>query len=211
MGAFTESDHLPASRRQATEGRLLDALEVVLVRDGIRQLSLNAIVAEAGVAKPLVYRYFGNLAGLLSAWVERRGPQADSEDKLVAGPAPASDDRFLTTVAEQLVESAARLRAQPVLLEMLAEELTAKSDLSRAFARARRRQSKAFVRAMLRDARYGEPDVRGKIIIVYAALNYLAMRARRSPNFMGLRLDTEEGWEEAMGMVRNIVLDQQDA
>jgi len=52
---------------------LLDALEKVLVRDGIRQLSLNAIVAEAGVGKPLLYRYFDNLPGLLATWVERRG------------------------------------------------------------------------------------------------------------------------------------------
>jgi len=92
------------------------------------------------------------------------------------------------------------------MLEMLAEELTANSELSESFAKARRRQSQGFVRAMLNDSRYVEPLNRAKIIMLYAAINYLAMRAQRAPAFMGLRLDTRKGWNEAMEMVRAIVM-----
>ncbi len=195
-------------RRLATEERLLDALETVLVRDGIRQLTLNAVVAEADCGKPLVYRYFGGLPGLLSAWAERRGlPDADAD---VAGMPAAEGDlgnaAFLEAVAERLTRRAAAMRAQPVLLEMLAEELTANSELTEPFALARQAQSRTFVRAMLEDPRYNEPDIRGKIILSIAAINYLAMRARRSPRFMGLRLDTDKGWQEAMTMVRAAML-----
>jgi AcrR family transcriptional regulator len=198
----------PAKRRQITEDKLLDALETVLVRDGLRQLSLNAIVAEAGIGKPLLYRYFDNLPGLLAAWVERRGGisgqhLASSQDI----PATAADNEsFMARLAEQLVASGESLRSQPIMLEMLAEELTANSELSAPFARARRRQSEPFVRAMLSDERYVDPLNRAKIIMLYAAINYLAMRAQRAPAFMGLRLDTRKGWDEAMGMVRTIVL-----
>ena len=59
---------------------------------------------------------------------------------------------------------------------------------------------------MLTDPRYTDQKIRGRIILLYAAINYLAMRARRSPNFMGLRLDTRSGWEEAMEMVRELVM-----
>lgn len=40
---------------------------------------------------------------------------------------------------------------------------------------------------------------------MYAAITYLAMRVRRSPNFMGLSLNTSKGWREAMDMVREIM------
>ena len=191
-----------------TEDKLLDALETVLVRDGIRHLSLNAIVNEAGVGKPLLYRYFGNLPGLLSAWVKRRGPQPAGEPEATStlGADDTNHTEFLAELANQMVASADQLRDQPVLLEMLAEELTANSELTEPFAKARRRQSKRFVRAMLTDPRYTDQKIRGRIILLYAAINYLAMRARRSPNFMGLRLDTRSGWEEAMEMVRELVM-----
>ena len=203
-----DSTALTTARRQATEDKILDALETVLVRDGIRQLSLNAIVDEAEVGKPLLYRYFDNLPGLLTAWVERRGPQPSGRNagKEAVDSSELDKTEFFATLADQLLESAAQLRQQPILLEMLAEELTAKSELTEPFARARRRRSKQFVSQMLKDSRYSEPEVRGKIIVLYAAIHYLAMRARRSPNFMGLRLDTRKGWQEAMSMVRNLVV-----
>ena len=200
------------SRRRAdTEDKLLDALEIVLQRDGIRQLSLNAIVEEADVAKPLLYRYFNNLQGLLSAWAERRGPWPADDlpdlpgDETDVKASAGNETEFMRQLTDRLIVSAESLREQPVLLEMLAEELTADSEISMPFKLARRRRSKTFVRMMLSDARYTEPAVRARIIVIYAAITYLAMRAHRSPNFMGLKLNTNKGWGEAMDMVRLIM------
>jgi AcrR family transcriptional regulator len=197
---------VPTKRRQATEEKLLDALETVLVRDGLRGLSLNSVVEEAGVGKPLLYRYFNNLSGLLSAWAERRGSLSADHLGGSVERSGRDDQAFIEQVANGLIDSADALRAQPIMLELLAEELTANSEISESFAKARRRQSETFLKAMLTDERYVEARIRGKIVVLYAAINYLAMRSRRSPNFMGLRLDTKEGWEEAMTMVRMLVL-----
>lgn len=195
-------------RRQTTEDRLLDALETVMVREGIRGLSLNAIVEEAGVGKPLLYRYFGSLPGLLTAWAERRANFVGQSSEKSARTRSAADGtrEFVEQLADSLVARAAFLRAQPVMLEMLAEELTARSDLSEAFASARRKQAAPFIRAMLKDRRYVHPLIRGKIIVLYAAICYFAMRAARAPFFMGLRLDTRKGWNEAMDMIKAVAL-----
>jgi len=203
-----QSAKKPHSRRESTENRLLDAVETVLVDKGIRHLTLNAVVEEAGVGKPLLYRYFGNLGGLLTAWVERRGsntasaPVTASDMQFAAG----DDDAFLAEVSRRMIASANGLHDSPVLLEMLAEELTADSEISAPFAAARLQQSRPFVRAMLEDARYTRTDIRARVILSYAAINYLAMRSRRSPNFMGLRLDTPEGWNEAMNMIHELIV-----
>lgn len=184
---------------------LLDAFEAVLERDGLRRLSVNAVVEAAGVGKPLLYRYFGDLAGLVRAWASRRGFWAPVAEK--GGPASrlAPDEQtFRQRIAEELVASAEYLRAHPVALEFLAEELTAESDLSAAFAQARDAQRRPFLRAMLSDPRYLRRENRRLIVILYAALVYLAMRSQRSPHFMGLRLDTEDGWRDALQMVREL-------
>jgi AcrR family transcriptional regulator len=195
----------PLARREATENALLDALESVLLRDGLRNLSVNAVVEAAGVAKPLLYRYFGDLAGLARAWGQRRGFWATSGD--VDGPRSRlerEDRKFRCRIADELLASAQYLRAHPVTLEFLAEELTAESDLSAAFDEAREVHRRPFLRTMLSDPRYLRRDNHRVIVIVYAALVYLAMRSRRSPNFMGIRLDTEAGWRDVLAMAREL-------
>jgi AcrR family transcriptional regulator len=60
------------TRRRAVRTReeLLDAAERVVLRDG-PQASMNAIAAEAGITKPILYRHFGDKAGLYVALADR--------------------------------------------------------------------------------------------------------------------------------------------
>lgn len=194
-----------AAKRAATEDALLDAFERVLARDGIRNLTVNAVVEEAGVGKPLLYRYFGGLDGLVAAWGRRRQfwpPPAQPRRDTMARETAA---QFRRRVRDELMQTAQHLRAHPVTLEFLAEELSARTDLSAPFARVRRDRGRELMRTMLTDARYAQRDVRRLIIVMYAAVAYLAMRSRRSPSFMGLRLDTEEGWADAMAMISELM------
>ncbi len=195
----------PATSRQGTEDALLDALETVLLRDGLRNLSVNAVIEAAGVGKPLLYRYFGDLAGLVRAWGERRGLWADLSAQGEPPSRHAPDDlSFREQVADELVGVAEYLRDHPVSVEFLAEELSANTDFSEAFAAARADHRRPFLRTMLADPRYLRRDNRRLIVVLYAAAMYLSMRAARSPAFMGLRLDTEAGWNDAMAMVREL-------
>ncbi len=52
-----------------TRTQILDAARQILARDGFAALGVNALANEAGVGKPLVYRYFGNMEGVVSALV----------------------------------------------------------------------------------------------------------------------------------------------
>lgn len=194
----------PPSSRSATEDALLDALETVLQRDGLRKLSVNAVVEAAGVGKPLLYRYFGDLHGLVQAWGKRRGFWAEVADGGPPSRQKRDDQGFRQQIADELVASAEHLRAHPVTLEFLAEELTATSDLSAAFAEARDDYRRPFLKTMLADRRYLRRDNHRVIVIIHAALTYLAMRSRRSPKFMGLRLDTDAGWRDVLDMAREL-------
>ncbi|MFF8929997.1 TetR family transcriptional regulator [Streptomyces longwoodensis] len=49
---------------------LLEAADRVVLRDG-PQASMNAIAAEAGITKPILYRHFGDKGGLYAALAQR--------------------------------------------------------------------------------------------------------------------------------------------
>jgi len=61
---------LPAQRTDRRRRELLDAAERVVRREG-PQASMNAIAAEAGISKPILYRHFGDKNGLYEALAER--------------------------------------------------------------------------------------------------------------------------------------------
>ncbi len=67
-----------------TRARILDAARQILARDGFAGLGVNALANEAGVGKPLVYRYFGNMEGVVTALVSGLG------SGLVDGPVMGS-------------------------------------------------------------------------------------------------------------------------
>ena len=57
-----------AAQRRRRE--LLEAADRVVLRDG-PEASMNAIAAEAGITKPILYRHFGDKSGLYRALAER--------------------------------------------------------------------------------------------------------------------------------------------
>ncbi|MFE7130217.1 TetR family transcriptional regulator [Streptomyces sp. NPDC057638] len=66
---------------------LLEAADRVVLRDG-PQASMNAIAAEAGITKPILYRHFGDKGGLYRA-LARRHTDALLESLRAALDAPA--------------------------------------------------------------------------------------------------------------------------
>ncbi|MBT2368204.1 TetR/AcrR family transcriptional regulator [Streptomyces sp. ISL-10] len=64
-----ESTHQQRSADQRRR-ELLEAADRVVLRDG-PQASMNAIAAEAGITKPILYRHFGDKGGLYRALAKR--------------------------------------------------------------------------------------------------------------------------------------------
>ncbi|MEV8330308.1 TetR family transcriptional regulator [Streptomyces niveus] len=68
MGTTQQTDqHRSAHQRRR---QLLEAADRVVLRDGPKA-SMNAIAAEAGITKPILYRHFGDKGGLYRALAKR--------------------------------------------------------------------------------------------------------------------------------------------
>jgi AcrR family transcriptional regulator len=68
MDTTQRTDQERSADRRRRE--LLEAADRVVLRDG-PQASMNAIAAEAGITKPILYRHFGDKSGLYAALAKR--------------------------------------------------------------------------------------------------------------------------------------------
>src|SRR2546423_15352320 len=68
MDTTQRTDQQRSADRRRRE--LLEAADRVVLRDG-PEASMNAIAAEAGITKPILYRHFGDKNGLYRALAKR--------------------------------------------------------------------------------------------------------------------------------------------
>ncbi len=103
---------------------ILDSAAIIVARDGVAQVSMDAIGREAGVSKSLVYNYFENLTELLKELLERElkeqrfhqakaAENAETFEELVRGVT----HEYLSYIAKRglLIE---RLQSEPSLSDI---------------------------------------------------------------------------------------------
>lgn len=180
--------------RPATEAAIIAAFERVIVRDGLSEANPTTVMQEAGFSKPLLYDYFGNMAGLAAAWAERGSIWPDHEY-------PEQDNestRFADYLKDFLLSAANGLRDNPGALELLAAELGPKTEYQSVLDDSRKRWLGQNMKGMLSHPEINEPENWNLLFVGYSAIVYLALRSRRAAPHAGIRLDTDDGWAEAM-------------
>ncbi len=192
--------------RQSTEEAIVRAFEEVLLREGVEGLGVNVVAQQANVNKVLIYRYFGGLAGLASEWVasstfwptplELIGNDPEAFDKL-----PVRE-----RIRNVLVNYVDAIRARPQTVEMLAAELMAPSEITRAFADALVRPGRGVADFInLETADKGLTDqVWNLIFMVNGLASYLAIRERNNPTYLGMDLNDDESWQYLRDTVADI-------
>jgi AcrR family transcriptional regulator len=94
---------IPAERADAARNRraVLAAFERLCARDGIENVSMDAVAAEAGVGKGTVYRRFGDRSGLALALLgedERELQDALLRGRPPLGPGAPAEERAVAFV-----------------------------------------------------------------------------------------------------------------
>jgi AcrR family transcriptional regulator len=85
------------ARRAERRAQLLDVADRVIRRDG-PSASINHIAAEAGIAKPVLYRHFGDKGGLYQALAERYVRSLMDELRVALERPTEPPERLATTI-----------------------------------------------------------------------------------------------------------------
>jgi AcrR family transcriptional regulator len=195
-----KADPRPRDRDATAKGLLAAALRV-LARDGFTALGPNAVAAEAGCDKKLIYRYFGGMEGL----VEALGGEVAA---WLGGAAPAvpEDAGYAARIEALLTGYAKGLRGDVALQRVLAWELAEGGETLRRLEDVRSVAFGRWTAAALADAeRPAGVDAPAVNAVLLAALHYLTLRARTLGRFAGMELATPEGRERVDAALRFLI------
>ena len=195
-----------AARRDSeeTKSRILDALARIIVRDGLGAVGVNSLSREAGCDKVLIYRYFGDLDGVYRAYAER-GDIWHTTEELLAGIDPA-ETSLPYAIKRCLRNHALGIRRRPLTIAVLAAELSERTPLVTALESVRERRANALTAWLAKH--YEAPpglDFPAIGLLLSAAINYLATRARHTRVMSGVPIKTDADWERLLNAADRIV------
>lgn len=189
-------------KRAATETLLIEAFGRVVQRNGLRNVGVNEVIKEAGVGKALLYRYFGGLPGLVAEWGKRNRvwpPPA----RLVPLSVESEQGDGAAQLKKIVVRNAEVHRADPVRIEMLADELMTPTAISGTLTAIRREIGREHAAVFAGSRQFRRH--RRLMVVMMAAASYLAMRAVKAPRFMGEDLADEATWRRLMKEIESII------
>lgn len=182
--------------KEDTKKNLLAALDRILRERGFEDLGVNAIAREAGVSKMLIYRYFGNMEGLLETYALSKGfwpaQKAEMEDILLEN----RDSDVKDLAPEYMKYFLRELRKRPATQEVMRWELSQKNEITRSLAAIREEQGMEMMdfledRLKLKD----QLDIKALTALISAGISYLVLRGKTADVFLGIMINDDSGWE----------------
>ena len=105
MGVSYKLSPAGGAKAESKRERLLNAATRCIAREGMAKSSMEAIAAEAGVARITVYREFGSRKALIEALIAHRANIFNANFAAAAGPFPdiaAALEAFLLSAAKSV-------------------------------------------------------------------------------------------------------------
>jgi len=189
-------------KREATQDALIAAFGRVVQRVGLHNVGVNAVIKEAGIGKALIYRYFDGLPGLVRAWGEKNQIWPDlSEFHQMPDAADAVGTADL--LKRMLAHHAESLREDPLRVEILADQFMTPTPISEALQEIRQQLGREHQEIFSKHRQL--QDHRHLMMVLMGAASFLAMRAVKSPGYMGDDISTEADWNSVMEQIDKII------
>lgn len=176
--------------REATEKRLLDTIGRMIAEDGFEKIGINAIAAQSGVSKILIYRYFGSVEGLMAAYIRQN-------DFWLNFPLEMPDREDLPSFVKQMFQrQIEQLRNNPTLKRLYRWELSCNNDM---IVKLREQREKVGINLVEKVSQLtGQPqeEIAAMASLVTASITYLVMLEDFCPVYNGIPLNEDSGWEQ---------------
>lgn len=188
---MTGADSTTSRDRETTEERILSAVGTILAGQGFAALNVKAVAVEAGVDKVLVYRYFGKIDDLLSAYGEH-GEFWPSADEVLPPDRSETGPELLALFFERFISA---LRARPLTIEILAMEIAAPNPLTQALDRSREAWGMEIAQRLSGDDQQLFHELNGPVMLLVAGIQFLLIRARNTTLFSTFEIQKDECWQ----------------
>ncbi len=188
----------PVKNKEQTKRRILRTVERLLIEEGFSALGINRIANETGVAKVLIYRYFGDLDGLLNAFVTSEDFWP-TRDEIIDLP---EDEFFALDMRERIkrvmFNFVAALRKRPETMAILAWEMSGNPGLTRVMEEALGQFSRQISESISRNDKPTHKQLPQMLSLLSAGMMHLGLAYQHNQRFAALRLETPEDWKRVL-------------
>lgn len=177
--------------REGTRAALIAAVGELLTSQGASALRVGVIAEHVGVDKALIYRYFGDLDGLISAFASspefwmRPDELILDREHLLGLPLPER----LSLILERYARA---LRKRPATVAILAAEMLERTSIHAPLEAAREKFGLEML-SLATDVPEGL-DLPAVVTVLTGAVHYLLIRSQHITTFNGVRIGTDRGW-----------------
>ena len=189
-----------------TRKKIIEALGRLLARDGIGEIGINAVAYEAGIDKVLIYRYFGDLEGLLRTF-------AEDVDLLPSMGALIGDEMNLRKnpnlreiLVRYLHNQLKEIRRRKPTQEIMRWELLQQNSLTNSLSLLREKQMLDLLNKLsIKFEPDQENDLEALLALLNAGLIYMVLRSKVSEKYLGIDLHSNFGWKRLENIIAALV------
>ena len=178
--------------RDLTEKRILDAVGRIVEREGFEAVGINALAAESGVSKILIYRYFGTIEQLLAKYME----QNDFWLNFNLAQLPQGDVKeFSKQIFRAYIQM---LRNSPALRKLYRWELSSKHPSIEQLRQRREETALKIIGSVCELSGESFDRVAGISTLVTASVSYLCILGENCGVYNSLQIDSDSGWQKLL-------------
>lgn len=187
--------------REATERRVIDTIGQMVAEQGFERVGINAVAAQSGVAKILIYRYFGSVEGLMAAYIRKHDfwlnfpPEIPSKEEL---------PNFVKAMFKSQIE---QLRSNVTLRMLHRWELSCNNEIIAKLRQQREQTGYRIVEMASQLTGYPKEEMAVMASVITASITYLVMLGEFCPVFNGILINEDAGWEQ-MNVGINAMIDK---
>ena len=185
--------------REATEKRLLDTIGQMIIEQGFEKIGINAVSAQSGVSKILIYRYFNSLDGLIAAYIRKHDFWLNTSFEF------SDTVQMLPTIKEMFYKHIERLRIDPVLRKLYRWELSCNNDIIKSLREQREKVGMNLIEQVCTLSGRPKQEIAVLSAFITTSTTYLAMLGDYCPVFNGISIDDDNGWKQIYKEVVNLL------
>ncbi len=185
--------------REATEKRLIDTIGQMVAGQGFEKIGINAVAAQSGVSKILIYRYFGSVEGLMAAYIRKYDFWLNFPLEI-----PSKEDlpEFVKAMFKTQIE---QLRSNPTLRMLHRWELSCNNEIVAKLRQQREQTGYRIVEIASQLMGYPKEEMAVMASVVTASITYLVMLGEFCPVYNGIAISEDAGWEQMISGIEVMV------
>jgi AcrR family transcriptional regulator len=176
--------------KEKTRQRLIEAVGNLLRNKGFQHVKVNEVADEAGVSKILIYRYFGDLKGLIDAYIRQK-------DFWISYRLKRDTPETIREKIKQMYRDQIKsMRQDLAFRELHLKELADKKPLSEEVEKIREQNGIHLIEQVSQVTGRPKEEVSSLASILGGAITYLTLFEAMEDEYNGINLKNEAGWEQ---------------